>query len=84
MSAITLRYFAELRDQVGCDSEQLQLDSPQTIADVRQMLVAREGGWVRLQDSLRYRSALNHHMAAEDAIVRPGDELAFFPPVTGG
>lgn len=84
MTGIQLCFFAELRDQLGCDGEMLPCAEPTTVAAVRSLLASRDSAWERLRDHGRYRAALNHQMADESASVRAGDELAFFPPVTGG
>lgn len=83
---ITVLYFARLRESLGQSSEQIVL--PATVRDLeglRSLLAARGGAW---QDELardrRVRAAVNQAMARGDSPIVDGDEVAFFPPVTGG
>jgi molybdopterin synthase sulfur carrier subunit len=83
---ITILYFARLREALGTASEELAL--PEDVADlagVRAALVSRGGAWAsELAEAKPIRAAVNQDMAAGDTPVRDGDEIAFFPPVTGG
>ena len=64
------------------------LDLPQaagTVGDVRALLVARGGSWAEaLGEGRLLRMAHNQLMCKADTPVADGDEVAFFPPVTGG
>ena len=56
-----------------------------TIAQLKDHLAKRGEAWVALfngQQSIR--AAINHALVENDAIIKSGDEVAFFPPVTGG
>ena len=83
---ITVLYFARLRETLGTSSESIAL--PATVRDVeglRTLLVARGGEWEQeLAPSRPVRAAVNQVMAPGDTRVADGDEVAFFPPVTGG
>lgn len=83
---ITLLYFARLRETFGLSSEQVEL--PAQVSDVRSLtewLRQRGGVWQEeLAPAKPVRVAINQDMANPDAVVRDGDEIAFFPPVTGG
>jgi molybdopterin synthase sulfur carrier subunit len=83
MPTINLRLFALLREQTGVDRESLQTPA-QSVAVLRAELVGRGGAWSNLQDSNRIKAAVNQSLAAEDHPIQDGDEVAFFPPVTGG
>lgn len=81
---ITLLYFARLREHFGLAEERVML--PLGIADVaalRGWLQNRGEVW-RMLDSANVRVAVNQEMARPDTIIADGDEIAFFPPVTGG
>ena len=83
---IDVLYFASLREQVQCDREQLSLsEEAATVAGLKALLSARGGNWAELftQDN-RLLCALNQEMVNDDAPIRDHDEVAFFPPVTGG
>ena len=79
-------YFAWVRQKIGKGEEDLA--PPQhvrTIADLLALLRDRGGGYSEaLADPSRIRAAVNHQHVQFDAKVGHDDEVAFFPPVTGG
>lgn len=82
---IHLKLFAALRESTGVAEEALSVPSGSTVGTVRAALVLRGGAWDKgLSDAKRCRAAVNHQMADEARALEPTDELAFFPPVTGG
>jgi molybdopterin synthase sulfur carrier subunit len=82
---VTVLYFAALREALGTDRETLSL-SPEirTVGHLRASLCSRGGVWEALKEGRSLRAAVNQRLAAPDAALRDGDEVAFFPPVTGG
>jgi sulfur-carrier protein len=84
--SIDILYFARLKEALGLGSERLVL--PQgvaTAAALRAHLRTRGGAWaVELGPDRPVRVAVNQVMADIDARIHAGDEVAFFPPVTGG
>ncbi len=82
---IHLLYFAGLREVLGVATETLELPAEiKTVAALRELLAARGAPWTALVTTKNLRAAVNHEMAGQDARVHAGDEVAFFPPVTGG
>ena len=83
---VTILYFARLREALGQAKEELKLPGAVVdLASLRQTLVARGGPWAQeLAQSRSIRVAVNQEMASSDTLVHDGDEVAFFPPVTGG
>lgn len=83
---VTVVYFARLREALGQPSEQLALPADvRDLAGLRRLLMSRGGAWSdELADSKPVRAAVNQDMAHGDTPVHDGDEIAFFPPVTGG
>lgn len=83
---ITLLYFARLRETFGTASEKLALpDGVATVDGIRAMLAARGGAWAtELAPGRAFRAAVNQSVARAETPVKDGDEVAFFPPVTGG
>ena len=81
-----LLFFASLREQLGSSGE--TLDLPAEVRDIkglRAYLVARGGQWqAALADNRSLRVAVNQDLATWGTAIRDGDEIAFFPPVTGG
>jgi molybdopterin synthase sulfur carrier subunit len=81
--SVRILYFAGLREAFGCPGE--NLDLPAAVSNVgalRALLVAQ--GRDLLASAKNLRCAVNQEMAAADTPVADGDEVAFFPPVTGG
>ena len=83
---VTLLYFASLRERLGCSREQVALPSGNaTVSMLVEELRKRDGGWTEAFAAGRsWRVAVNQQMADLGTPLKPGDEVAFFPPVTGG
>jgi molybdopterin synthase sulfur carrier subunit len=83
---VTVRYFASLREAIGKDAEEIELPAGvSTVGGLRSHLSARGGAYGEaLAEKRLVRSALNQDMVKAGAAVKAGDEVAFFPPVTGG
>lgn len=83
---MTLLYFAWVRQKIGISGEQLDLpDTVRTVAALADYLRLRGGGYAdAFADMKRLRAAVNQEHVQFDASVRTNDEVAFFPPVTGG
>lgn len=76
--SILVRYFASLKDHVGRPEQQLPYTRPLTVLEV----------WVEANPALSLPAntlaAVNMDYVGLDQPVADGDEVAFFPPVTGG
>ncbi|MGK5011500.1 molybdopterin converting factor subunit 1 [Janthinobacterium sp. MDB2-8] len=83
---INLRFFASVRELVGTAQEVLEVsESLRTVGDVRSLLIARGGNWeYALAQGRALRMAHNQVMCDAGTVIADGDEVAFFPPVTGG
>ena len=83
---VKVLYFASLREQVGKGSEEIELPVDiATLGGLRSHLIARGGAWqTSLAETRLVRMAVNQDMAPAAAAINSGDEIAFFPPVTGG
>jgi sulfur-carrier protein len=82
---VRLLYFASLREQLGTAQEELELPAGvETLAALRATLEARGGKWASALAGKRVRMAVNQAMADGEMRVSDGDEIALFPPVTGG
>ncbi len=79
-------YFAWLRDRVGLAEEEFDLpDDIATVGDLAAWLAQRsEGHAAAFADPQAVRCAVNQDYARADEKITATDEVAFFPPVTGG
>ena len=76
--AIVVKYFARLREQLGREEEHLEAEGLHTVSEVWH----RVSGGQPLPPNVLM--AVNCEYAQANGNVRDGDEVAFFPPVTGG
>jgi molybdopterin synthase sulfur carrier subunit len=83
---VRLVYLARLRDALGSGGESIDLpEDVGTVAALRAWLARRGGAWTHeLAPGRALRVAVNHDLATADTPVHAGDEIALFPPVTGG
>ena len=83
-SNITLKYFASIREAIGQGSERVSTQAA-TLEALRDELIARGGAYAEVLAHGRVvRMAINQDLCEGTAVLRDGDEVAFFPPVTGG
>ena len=75
---IVVKYFASISDAVGKTSEKIVLEHEMTVGEV----------WTDVSKNIKYigkvMTAVNHEYVDENYLLRDKDEVAFFPPVTGG
>ena len=82
---VKVLYFAGLREALATSGEDIRLPAGvASVAALRDHVAARGEPWAQLARTRNLRCAVNRAMAGFDAAVRDGDEVAFFPPVTGG
>ena len=83
---LTILYFAWLRERTGTAEERVSPPAGvASVAALTEWLRARGPGYAAaLANPRTVRCAVNQDFAGPDTPVRPGDEVAFFPPVTGG
>ena len=75
--SIKVRFFASLRERLGSDGQLIDVSDVSTVADV----------WQKSTDQIMPSNtlmAVNMEYVSADYVVKDGDEIAFFPPVTGG
>lgn len=84
--AVRVRYFAWLRERLRRESEEITLpEEVRTVGDLIALQRARGGEFATLfAPPSVIRAAVNHSFASPETPLRSGDEVAFFPPVTGG
>lgn len=83
---LRLRFFAALRESLGRAEEEIEVPpTVSTVGALRAHLRERGGAWAEVFSPTRaVRAAVNQEMVQPAAPVKAGDEVAFFPPVTGG
>lgn len=83
---IRLLYFASLREALNTENEQLELPHDvKSVTQLKQFLSQRGELWLdAFQGNQPLLVSVNQQMANDESLVRDGDEIAFFPPVTGG
>ena len=82
---IKVLFFAGYREQLGC--EQLVLKTgeyPETLSALRAQLADKGDDWREVISGVRTLVAVNQTMTRAEHVLEEGDEVAFFPPVTGG
>ena len=80
---VTIKYFASIREAIGQTSEQRETAAV-TLSGLRDELLALDSKYACLSRGRAVRMALDQVMSDEAALLAPGCEVAFFPPVTGG
>jgi len=82
---IKVLYFARLREQLEIESEELEAAPEiENVAALTDVLRNRGGVWTAAFGDSTVMAAVNQEVANPDTAVNDGDEVAFFPPVTGG
>lgn len=81
---IKVVFFASLKEQLGCGEVDLELDHATSIKDIKTRLIEQDPTWRSAFENRSLLMAINHEMVSEEQLVKSGDEVAFFPPVTGG
>jgi len=84
-SDIKILYFASLGERLNCREERFRLEKASLkVAELKEALTARGELWHELLSAPSTRCAVNQTLAKNSVVVKANDEVAFFPPVTGG
>lgn len=81
---IQIVFLAQLREQLECAGLQLEPSKAATIDEVKTYLCETNPSWKQFLGNPKLLVALNHEYARHNLPIKSGDEVAFFPPVTGG
>ena len=82
---VKIVFFASLREALGVDSVDLQIYGSSSVsALISQLANQQSPEWLGILTAENIRIAVNQDMINEDVGIIDGDEVAFFPPVTGG
>ena len=83
---LTIHYFASIREALNSSEEQLELPANvSTISDlIDHLLLLHPHFEAVFQDDQKILIAVNQTVVDKTQLIEPGDEIAFFPPMTGG
>ena len=83
---VKLFYFAKVRESLGINQEEIDLvNNIKTVADLIDVLKNRGIQWQSIFEmSSSLRVAVNHELVETNHAINANDEVAFFPPITGG
>ncbi len=82
---LNILYFAELREVLGQAEENISANNFKTVNCLLASLAKRGEQWqFALLKNSNLQIAVNHNIASRETSLKSGDEIAFFPPVTGG
>ena len=84
---VNILYFASVREAMGCGEEKIELPSSKIcVSELVNLLGTQNKRFQEAQNSgvARLLVAVNQELATDETVVREGDEVAFFPPMTGG
>ena len=82
---IQLVFLASIRERLDCEQQSFELPQPQlSVTDLIETLSQQGEQWRQSLQGDKVLVAINQQMSKSDALVNDGDEVAFFPPVTGG
>jgi len=81
---IKVVFFAALREQLNCSGLSLNSENLTTVGDLKAELANKDDKWQQIFANNALLSAVNHDMVNSEQVIKSGDEVAFFPPVTGG
>ena len=81
---ISVLFFAQLREQLKTDKVEVDIDTPCSISDIQSQIIISHPEWSQFIEGRTLLTAVNQTMVEANHSVNKGDEVAFFPPVTGG
>lgn len=81
---IQVLFFAQVRELLGTAKLEFSAQGINNTEQLRAALAAQDDKWAKVMASDKLLVAVNQTISNWDASVADGDEVAFFPPVTGG
>lgn len=83
MNTITLCFFGSLAEELNTQTTSCTIQDTLSVNNLKKKLVSDNQDWQALNNE-SILCAINHEMATGDQMIQINDEVAFFPPVTGG
>jgi molybdopterin synthase sulfur carrier subunit len=83
---IKVKYFAKYREQLGLSEEQIRCsETRQDIDSLKRLLASRGRNWKSIfENNTQLLVAINQEIIKTNSTLKSGDEVAFYPPVSGG
>ena len=81
---IKILFFAQLREMLELESLEFALSIAINVAQLKKQLAEKGGRWQLMFAEQEVLVAVNQVIGGDDTMLKAGDEVAFFPPVTGG
>ncbi|WP_448565961.1 molybdopterin converting factor subunit 1 [Thalassotalea ganghwensis] len=81
---IKVKFFGQLREQLDCQEIMVDLPEHRCVDGLLENLCQQSEKWARYLTANQVLVAVNHTMSSKEQQINQGDEVAFFPPVTGG
>ena len=81
---IKILFFAQLREMLELESLEFALPAAISVAELKKQLAEKGGRWQLMFAEQEVLVAVNQVISDDDTMLKAGDEVAFFPPVTGG
>jgi len=81
---IKILFFAQLREMLELESLEFAMPAAVSVAELKKQLAEKGGRWQLMFAEQEVLVAVNQVISDDEAMLKAGDEVAFFPPVTGG
>ncbi len=81
---VKVLFFARYREALGCEGIEVEAVDGLTVALLKTQLSEQGEQWSQVLSESRGLVAVNQQMVKDSHMIKSGDEVAFFPPVTGG
>ena len=81
---LTILFFAHLREQLACEKLSLEISQPISVSLLRENLIDSNPHWAEFLANDNLLFSVNQTLVKSWCLAQDGDEVAFFPPVTGG
>lgn len=81
---VKILYFASIKDKLGEESEDFEVEDGITLESLINQIKAKNNNIAKFLESRSFLFAVNQEIVDLDAILKPDDEIAILPPLSGG